>query len=95
VKKVEFISDRMSYMALRGSQYDTFLSIHALRGENIYNITDSLYEEVQHVFYNLPKFNCQVGRKDISKPTTGNESLHESNNDIGNGVEHFVKSITL
>jgi hypothetical protein len=31
----------------------------------------------------LGDFNAKVGREDIFKPTTGNESLHEISNDNG------------
>jgi hypothetical protein len=31
----------------------------------------------------LLDFNAKAGRKDIFKPTIGNESLHEINNDNG------------
>jgi hypothetical protein len=31
----------------------------------------------------LGDFNAKVGRKDIFKPTIGNESLHEISNDNG------------
>jgi hypothetical protein len=35
----------------------------------------------------LLDFNSKVGREDISKPTIGNESLHEISNDNGVRVE--------
>jgi hypothetical protein len=53
-------------------------------------VKDSFYEELQHVFDKFPKyhikillgdFNAEVGREDIFKPTFGNESLLEINND--------------
>jgi hypothetical protein len=31
----------------------------------------------------LGDFNVELGRKDIFKPTVGNEILHQGNNDIG------------
>jgi hypothetical protein len=31
----------------------------------------------------LGDFNAQLGRKDIVRPTIGNESLHQGNNDNG------------
>jgi hypothetical protein len=51
---------------------------------------DTLYEELEHVFNKFPKyhteimladFNAKVGREDVFKPTTGNDSLHEISND--------------
>jgi hypothetical protein len=60
------------------------------------------YEELEHVFDKFPEyhmkillgnFNAKVGREDIFKPTTGNESLHEISKD--NGVVNFVTSKNL
>jgi hypothetical protein len=36
-----------------------------------------------HMEMLLGDFNAKVGREDIFKPTTGNESLHEISNDNG------------
>jgi hypothetical protein len=36
----------------------------------------------------LGNFNAKVGREDIFKPTTANESLYESNND--NGIQYKI-----
>jgi hypothetical protein len=40
-------------------------------------------------------FNSKVGREDIFEPTTGNESLHEINNDNGVKVVNFTTSKNL
>jgi hypothetical protein len=65
---------------------------------------DSFYEELEHVFRKIPKyhttillrdFNDKVGRKDIFKPTTENQSLHEISNDHGvlsSNLCHIQKS---
>jgi hypothetical protein len=37
-------------------------------------------------------FNAKVGREDIFKPTTGNESLHEIGNDNGVRTINFATS---
>jgi hypothetical protein len=56
------------------------------------DVKDSLYEELELLIDAFPKyhtkillgdFNAKVSRKDICKPTTGNESLHEISNDNG------------
>jgi hypothetical protein len=39
----------------------------------------------------LGDFNAKVGKEYISKPTTGNENLHEINNDNGVRVVHCAK----
>jgi hypothetical protein len=55
VKRVEFVSDRMSYTILRGRWcHIIVLNVHA-----------------------PTRNNANVGRKDIFKPTIGNESSHE------------------
>jgi hypothetical protein len=53
VKKVEFISDRMSYIVLRGCWCNIIvLNVHApTEGKN--DSQKSFYEEVEHVFNNV------------------------------------------
>jgi hypothetical protein len=68
------------------------------------------YEELEHTFHKFLKYhkntyldvNSKVRREDILKPTIGNDSLHEINNDnpviIANFVtskNHTVKSTTF
>jgi hypothetical protein len=38
----------------------------------------------------LGDFNVKVGRENIFKPTTGNESLHEISNENGDTVVNFA-----
>jgi hypothetical protein len=93
VKRVEFIGDRLSYIILRGCWCVIIvLNVHALTEDKIDDMKDRFYEELEHVFDKFPKyhmkillgdFNSKVGRKDIFKPTIGNESLHEISNDNG------------
>jgi hypothetical protein len=54
-------------------------------------IKDNFYEELGEVFNQVPEyhmktlprdFNAKVGREDIFKPISGDESLHEASNDI-------------
>ena len=58
--------------------------MHAPSEENRYDSKDSFYEEIEQVFEHFPKchikillvdFNAKVGRENIFKPTTGNESI--------------------
>jgi hypothetical protein len=64
-------------------------------------VEGSFYEELKHVFDKFPKYhmkillgdiNAKVGRKDVSKQTIGNESLHEINNDNGIRVVNLATS---
>jgi len=43
----------------------------------------------------LRNFNAKVGRENIFKPTIGNESLHQDNNDNGVRIVNFVTSKIL
>jgi exonuclease III len=90
----------MSYIILRGRWYNIIvLNVHAPTEDKIDDIKDRLYEELEQVFDKLPKyhmkilfgdFNAKVGRKDIFKPTIGNESLHEISNDNGVRVVYII-----
>ncbi|PNF27173.1 hypothetical protein B7P43_G07841 [Cryptotermes secundus] len=105
VKRVEFISDRISYIILKGHWCDIIvLNVHATTGDKIDDIKDRFYEEQEHVFDKFPKypmkillgdFNAKVGREDIFKPTIGNESLHDISNDDGVRVVNFATSKNL
>jgi exonuclease III len=104
VKRVEFVSDRMSYITLKGHWcYIIILNVHAPT-EDKDDIKDSFYEELEQVFDQFPRyhikillgdFNAKVGREDIFKPIIGNESLHEASNDNGVRVINFGTSKNL
>jgi hypothetical protein len=91
VKRVEFLSDRMSYIILRGCWcHIIVLNVHAATEDKTDDVKDSFYEELEHVFNKFPKyhmkillgdFNAKVGGEEIFKPTIGNESLQEICND--------------
>jgi hypothetical protein len=60
---------------------------------------DNFCEQLEHVFNKFPKyqmtilledFNVKVGKEDIFKPTTGNESLHEIGNSNGVRIVNFA-----
>jgi exonuclease III len=105
VKRVEFVSDRMSYIILRGPWcHIIVLNVHALAEDKNDDVKDSFYEEVERVFDKFPKyrmkillgdFNVKVGREDIFKPTIGNERLHEISNDNGVRLVNFATTKNL
>jgi hypothetical protein len=50
VKRVEFMSDRMSYIILRGRWcHIIVLNVHAPTEDKIDNVKDSFYEELERV----------------------------------------------
>ena len=99
-KRVEFVSDKMLYIVLRGHWYNIIIFIvHAPSEEKSDDSKDSFYEELEQVFYHflkyllkilLGEFNVKVGRDDIFKPTIGNESLQEHSNDNGVRIVNFA-----
>jgi hypothetical protein len=82
VRRVEFVSDRMSSIILigRGSSI-VVLNVLASCEDKSDDVKDSLYEEIERVFDQFPRygmtillgdFNVNVGRGNIFKPTIGN-----------------------
>jgi hypothetical protein len=84
----------MSYLILRGRWCNIIiLNVHIPRQNKSDGIKDSFYWELGGVFEEFPgkdmknlkgDLNAKVGREQIFKPTTGNESSLEISN--GNGV---------
>jgi exonuclease III len=79
LKMVEFVSDKMSYIMLRGHWCDIIvLNVHVPTEDKI-DMKNSLYKELECVFNKFPKyhmkillgdFNTKACREDIFKPTT-------------------------
>jgi exonuclease III len=105
VKSIEFVSDRMSYIILRGCWFDIIvLNVHASTEDKIDDTKDRFSKELQHVFDKFPKYHmkillgdltAKVGREDIFEPTIEIESLHKISNDNGVTVVNFVTSRNL
>jgi hypothetical protein len=95
----------MSYVILRGRWCDIIvLNVHAPTVGKIDDVKERFYEDLEHVFDKFPMyhmkmllgdFNAKIGRKNIFKPTIGNESLHEISNDNEVRVVNFVTSKNL
>jgi hypothetical protein len=61
VKRMEFVSDKMSYLILRGRWYDIIvLSVHAPTEDKIVDTKDRFYEELERVVYNFPKYRMKI-----------------------------------
>jgi endonuclease/exonuclease/phosphatase family metal-dependent hydrolase len=105
VRTVQFISDRMLYIILRGCWCNGIvLNVHVPYEDESNDVKDSFCEELGQVFdwflrYNmkilLGDSNAKVGRENIFKPTSGNESLQEISNDNGVRAVNFATSKNL
>ena len=105
VKRIEFVSDRLSYIVLRGRWLHIIVvNGHAPSEEESEESKDSFYEELEKVFDHLPKyqmkillgnFNAKVGRENIFKPIIGQKSLHQDSNDNGVRLVNFATSKNL
>ena len=81
VKRIEFVSDRLSYIMLKGRWLHVIVvNVDAPSEEKSEELKDSFYEEVEGVFDHFPKyymkillgdFNAKLGREDIFKPIIG------------------------
>jgi hypothetical protein len=61
VKRVEFVSGRMSYMILRGRWCNIIvLNVHAPTEDKIDDTKDSFYEELERVFDKFPKYHMKI-----------------------------------
>jgi hypothetical protein len=83
----------MSHIIPRGHwNNDIVLDVHAPTEDKIEDMKERFYKKLEHVLVKFPKYymkillgdlNAEVGREDIFKQTTANESLHEISNDNG------------
>jgi hypothetical protein len=105
VRRVEFVSNRISYIILRGRWCNIIVvNVHAPCEDMSDDIKDSFYEELGRVFDQFPRydmkillgdFNAKIGRENIFKPTIGNDSSHKISNDNGVRVVNFTTSNNL
>jgi len=105
MKRVEFVSDRLSYIVPRGRWRNIIVvNVHALSEEKSNELKYSFCEEFEQVFDHFPKyhmkmllgdFNAKVERENIFKPTIGQESLHQNSNDNGVRLVNFATSKNL
>jgi hypothetical protein len=105
VKRVEFVSDRVSYIVLKGCWCNIIvLNVHAPYEDKSDDSKDSFYQEFEQVFDHFPRyhvkillgdFNVKLGRENIFNLTIGNESLHQDSNDNGVRIINFATSKNL
>jgi len=61
VKRVEFVSDRLSYTVLRGRWCNIIVvNVHAPSEEKSDESKDSFYEELEQVFDHFPKYHTKI-----------------------------------
>jgi hypothetical protein len=58
VKRVKFVSDRMSYIMLRGHLCH-IVNVHAPAEDKIDYVKDIFYEELENVFNKFPKYHMK------------------------------------
>jgi hypothetical protein len=105
VRRVEFISDRLLYIILRGHRCNIIvLNVQVPCEDKGDEEKDSFFEELGRIFDQFPRydmkiilgdFNAKVGTENICKPMVGNESLHEISNARGVRAVNFATSKIL
>jgi len=93
VNIVEFVSDRTSYIELRGHWCNIITwNVHEPSEEKSDDSKEHFYEELEQVFDHFPKYNMKILLGDLNekvegentlKPPIWNESLHQNINDNG------------
>jgi hypothetical protein len=95
----------MSYIILRGPWcHIIVLKFHAPTEHKTDDMKDSFYKELERVSDKFPKyhmkillgdFSAKVDKKDIFKPTVGNEHFNEISNDNGVRLVNFATTPNL
>ena len=70
VKRVEFVSDRLSYIVLRVHWHNIFVNVHAPSEEKSDESKGSFYEELEQLFHHFPKYHMKMllGYFNLSAP---------------------------
>jgi hypothetical protein len=71
VTRVEFVSDRMSYIILRGCWRNIVLNVHAPTEDKIDDIEDRFNEELEQVFHKFPKYHMKILLGDFNAKVRG------------------------
>jgi hypothetical protein len=71
VKRVGFVSDRISYIILRGRWcHIIVLKVHAPTEDKTDEVKDSFYEKLERVFDKFPKYHMKILLADFSAKVT-------------------------
>ena len=90
VKRVEFVSDRVSYIVLRGRWCNIIvLNVHAPSEEQSDDSKDSFCEELDQVFYHFPKYHMKILLGDFN----AKEGRIFSNRQLGMRV--YIRTVKL
>jgi hypothetical protein len=61
LQRVRFVSDRMSYIILRGYLFHiVLLNVHAPTEDKIDDVRNSLYGELERLFNTFPKYHVKI-----------------------------------
>ncbi|PNF19615.1 hypothetical protein B7P43_G03232 [Cryptotermes secundus] len=91
VKRVEFVSDRISYIILKGRWCDIIvMNVHAPTGDKIDDIMDRFYKELEHVFDKFPKNKKREYLKDKIDELAMN-SKNKNIRDLYRGINDFKR----
>jgi len=61
VKRIEFVSDRLSYIVLRGRWHNIIaVNVHATSEEKSDEAKDSFYEQLEQVLDQIPKYHLKI-----------------------------------
>jgi hypothetical protein len=90
VNRVEFVSDRISYIILGGPWYHiNALNVHAPMEDKTDDMKESFYQKFERVFDGFPKYHvksllydfyAKVDKEDSLKPIIGNASINKISN---------------
>jgi hypothetical protein len=78
VKRVEFVSDRMSYITLKGHWCDIIvLNVHAPTEDKDDDVKDDFYEGLEQVFDQFPRYHVKILQGDFNAKVGGRIFLNQ------------------
>jgi hypothetical protein len=66
VTRIEFVSDRMSYINLKSRWCDIVLNVHVQTEDKDDDIMDTFYEELEQVFDQFPRYHTKILLRDFN-----------------------------